>query len=175
MGYSNKLGILAISLLPLALTRSFPVVKNGDDKLKRLHGVELSLALRAEFVGGLGRSPLYILEHEPTPSDPVSIAMNSYELLRLGYVVFNDDLFLYFDDWDVLTMLVPLQRVHYLWNYWVLVFDLISKEEDRRTRSRSGQPRLLQLDDPRLTRPPFWQTSACAIEYGSSQPTGYNK
>ncbi|KAF1792878.1 hypothetical protein GQ600_3991 [Phytophthora cactorum] len=113
----TKLAILGINLLPLLMARPLPIPKRGRQLV--LYGVEKAFALRAKRVGGLGVSPVYLTaiygatsrsssenKMSVTPSSysqaelkkissqqsidaESAVYLNSYELLRLGYVVFG--------------------------------------------------------------------------------------
>ncbi|RLN89828.1 hypothetical protein BBJ28_00017241, partial [Nothophytophthora sp. Chile5] len=146
-----------------------PPTKQPDTGLK---GVERALAIRASNVGGLGCSPVYLfqstdgaIDHggkpgEPKP-EPVKVALNSYELVRLGYVVYGGRFLLTFDAWDVIFNTVPLRRVHHLWNYRVVLFPL--RDQDGYA-AVSEKPVVCRLDDVRLDGISFWSIAAQPVK-----------
>jgi hypothetical protein len=187
--FHAKLAVLAVNLVPLVMARSFPVA--GRESKSNLHGVELALGLKVNHVGGLGRSPVYLRVTEggevtsvrecrspvspqpgstkPTASHPTRY-LNSYELIRLGYIVFGDRYLISFDDWDVLSSMAPLRSCYHLWNQRVCVWTL---QEVTATDNRNGEglrvlqrrdPEMWRLDDKRLQSLPWWQISSRAIQ-----------
>lgn len=98
----------------------------------------------------------------------------SYELVRLGYVVYGGKFVLKFDDWDIISTFAPLRAFFHLWNHRVAVWTLedAAKESENpnksdgehKTRSLCElEPKILRLDDPRLLEVPWWHISACDI------------
>ncbi|RLN98663.1 hypothetical protein BBJ28_00009408 [Nothophytophthora sp. Chile5] len=159
-----KLVLLAVNLLPLAFATYIPPAKQPDTGLK---GVERALAIRASNVGGLGCSPVYLFQSpdggkpgEPKP-EPVKVALNSYELVRLGYVVYGGRFLLTFDAWDVIFNTAPLRRVQHLWNYRVVLFPL--RDQDGYA-AVSEKPVVCRLDDVRLDGIPFWSIAAQPVK-----------
>ncbi|KAI9991649.1 hypothetical protein PInf_016995 [Phytophthora infestans] len=147
-----KLVLVGLNLLPLVFARYIPPVKQPDTELQ---GVERALAIRASNVGGLGCSLVYIYGDEK--SERTKIALNSYELVRLGYVVFGGQFLLTFDAWDVIMNTAPLHQRHHLWNYRVVVFPL--RERDG-FAAVGDKPIVCRLDDARLDSISFWDIAA---------------
>ncbi|RLN69619.1 hypothetical protein BBP00_00000240 [Phytophthora kernoviae] len=148
-----KLLLVGLNLLPLAFATYIPPVQQPDTGLK---GVERALAIRASNVGGLGHSPVYIYG-DKAKGGQMKIALNSYELVRLGYVVFGGQFLLTFDAWDVIMSTAVLHRVHHLWNYRVVLFPLCDKDGCAVVGER---PVVCRLDDARLDGIPFWSIAA---------------
>lgn len=98
------------------------------------------------------------------------VFLNSYELIRLGYLVFGDRYVVTFDEWDLLSSMAPFRDYCHLWNHRVLVWTLDSNSRvDDGTPGglRSLQrvePEMWRLDDTRLQRIPWWRVSSCAIQ-----------
>ncbi|KAG1688530.1 hypothetical protein DVH05_003620 [Phytophthora capsici] len=188
----TKLALLAFNLLPLLVARPLPIIQREH---RVLRGVEKAFALKAKQVGGLGTSPVYLASpYEVVPSEaepkvaPFSLTqaeeiekdpsrksivatptlfLNSYELLRLGYVVFGERYIISFDDWDLLTAMAPLRSFYHLWNQRVCVWVL---EEVAASANTNGlralvgpEPEMWRLDDKRLQNIPFWRISACVM------------
>ncbi|ETK90674.1 hypothetical protein L915_05603 [Phytophthora nicotianae] len=188
----TKLAVLGINLLPLLMARPLPIPKQGKQQV--LSGVEKAFALRAKHVGGLGLSPVYLTALDSatsrsssenkmsvTPSNSQTelkkqqynvvqsaVYLNSYELLRLGYVVFGDRYIISFDDWDFLTAMAPLRSFYHLWNQRVCVWSLEDLEKNTECyglRSLQAlEPEMWRLDDMRLQSIHFWQISSCGIQ-----------
>ncbi|KAG7402251.1 hypothetical protein PHYBOEH_003510 [Phytophthora boehmeriae] len=148
-----KLVLIGLNLLPLAFAKYIPPVQQPDTGLR---GVERALAIRASNVGGLGHSPIYIYE-DKLKGGQTKIAVNSYELVRLGYAVFGGQFLLSFDSWDVIMNTAALHRVHHLWNYRVVLFPLRYKDGYAAVREK---PVVCRLDDARLDDIPFWSIAA---------------
>ncbi|EGZ19207.1 hypothetical protein PHYSODRAFT_494401 [Phytophthora sojae] len=154
---SIKLVLIGLNLLPLVLAPYIPPVKQPDTGLK---GVERALAIRASNVGGLGCSPVYIYGDE-RKGERTKVALNSYELVRLGYVVFGGQFLLTFDAWDVIMNTAALHRVHHLWNYRVVLFPLREREG---YAAVGDKPIVCRLDDARLDPIPFWDIAAQPVK-----------
>lgn len=159
---SIKLVLIGLNLLPLVFAAYIPPAKQPDTGLK---GVERALAIRASNTGGLGCSPVYIYVDDAVDAkqkgEHIKIALNSYELVRLGYVVFGGQFLLTFDAWDVIVNTAALQRVHHLWNYRVVVLPL--REKDGYV-SVGDKPIVCRLDDARLDLIPFWDIAAQPVK-----------
>ncbi|KAG2775267.1 hypothetical protein PC129_g8698 [Phytophthora cactorum] len=153
---SIKLVLVGLNLLPLVFAPYIPPVKQPDTELQ---GVERALAIRASNVGGLGCSPVYIYGDEK--DQRTKIALNSYELVRLGYVVFGGQFLLTSDAWDVIMNTAPLHRRHHLWNYRVVVFPLREKDG---YAAVGDKPIVCRLDDARLDSIPFWDIAAQPVK-----------
>ncbi|KAG7389843.1 hypothetical protein PHYPSEUDO_009356 [Phytophthora pseudosyringae] len=153
---SLKLVLISLNLLPLVFAPYMPPAKQPDSGLK---GVERSLAIRASNGGGLGCSPVYLYGDDALDAkgERTKVALNSYELVRLGYVVFGGQFLLTFDAWDVIMNTAPLHRVHHLWNYRVVLFPLREKDG---YAAVGDKPIVCRLDDARLDPIPFWDIAA---------------
>jgi hypothetical protein len=184
----TKLAVLGINLLPLLMARPFPIQRRGQKQ--HLRGIEGALGLKVSSVGGLGVSPVYLptSRKEILPCSaknsvaPVQIParneaqnanavyLNSYELIRLGYVVFGDRYIISIDDWDLLSSMAPLRSLYHFWNQRVCVWELSDVEaadnsNNRRVRVlKSLQPGMWRLDDARLQRIPWWHISSFALQ-----------
>jgi hypothetical protein len=180
-----KLAVLGVNLLPLLAARSFPVPKRGSKRV--LAGIERAFALKVNRVGGLGLSSVYLspaavnaaartgtTQSSVSPSRPSPTVtrtyLNSFELIRLGYLVFGDRYVVTFDEWDVLSAMAPLRLYYHLWNHRVCVWTLKDvKAADGSVipgwkALRSVEPEMWRLDDKRLLRIPWWHVSSCAIQ-----------
>lgn len=140
-----KLAILGLNILPLLCTRSTAVSEHKLQTLPRL-GIEKALAVQCCNLGGLGRSKIY--EHS-TGDTSVSgrTAITSYEVVRLGYVVYGGRFLISIDHWELLTTLTVLKGVYHLWNHCVALFVLEDKRDGKSIRSFWEMRR---LDDPEL-------------------------
>ncbi|RLN72808.1 hypothetical protein BBJ28_00024532, partial [Nothophytophthora sp. Chile5] len=101
------------------------------------------------------------------------VALTSYELVRLGYVVYGGRYVISLEDWDVVSSMALLRGFQHLWNHRVLVFELqisddpsaasdVSEVDGRVAIARN--PEMMRLDDRRLLKISFWQLSTRAIE-----------
>ncbi|KAG1698054.1 hypothetical protein DVH05_015537 [Phytophthora capsici] len=173
--FGLKLAIIGVNLLPLLLCRSFPRQKSTNT----LSGVEKALALRVNYVGGLGRSltyavidqnrifSSYLASKTPKRENTQEIVLvNSYELIRLGYIVFGDRYLISFDEWELLSSMAPFRDIFHLWNHRVLVWTLRPDDVDGAggRALESVEPQMLRLDDHRLQEVRWWQISACGIQ-----------
>lgn len=186
-----KLVIFGANLLPLLFTHSLPVskVKRADSATS---SAEKALAVCTDNVGGLGRQIFHSAHTLRRRSSRVEamdsrsirlwpsrapsgliipIYLDSYELIRLGYIVYGGKYILRFDDWDVLSSVAVFRSFFHLWNHrvtvWTLRDDSVPENTIEYPRSRvlrALEPEMCRLDDPRLLRVPFWQISACDIE-----------
>jgi hypothetical protein len=188
-----KLVVLGINLLPLLLARSFPVPRKGVRR--NTHGIEQAFALKAAEAGGLGISPVYLCTTSPDEAAPIStrenlvtpfnqhstprksvvaitphrprVYLNSYELVRLGYLLFGDKYVVTFDEWDLLSSMAPFRSYCHLWNHRVVVWTLEDKPEAGVPGFRTlltMEPEMWRLDDQRLQSICWWRVSSCAIQ-----------
>ncbi|RLN86598.1 hypothetical protein BBJ28_00024354 [Nothophytophthora sp. Chile5] len=102
---------------------------------------------------------------------PREIALvNSYELIRLGYLIFGDQYLITFDEWDLLSSMAPFRGFCHFWNHRVLVWTLrdVKVEGDAEIAGgralASTDPQMWRLDDVRLQKIRWWQVSACGIQ-----------
>lgn len=190
--YALKVALIAVNLLPLLLARTLKVDKDIQLADKHSSGVERALAIRICNVGGLGQSlrftkhwfskksprvqasavPMHNANQNPLVL-PIAVPRNtdhhdfldSYELIRLGYVVYGNKYVLKFDDWDIISTFTLLRAFFHLWNYrsavWTLEND--TTQSDYRVL-RNEHTEMCRLDDPRLLAVAFWDISACDIE-----------
>jgi len=98
------------------------------------------------------------------------VLVNSYELTRLGYVVYGDKYLITFDEWDLLSSMAPFRSFCHFWNHRVLVWRLRPEATEGDAEVAGGralectEPQLWRLDDPRLERIRWWQVSACSVQ-----------
>lgn len=119
---------------------------------------EKSLCVRACNVGGLGRSDLY--EWGGSSTGPRS-KLNSYEIVRLGYIVVGNTYLMTWESWIRLAVVSSLSRVNRWRNYRLMVFEVISN--DNRSFSISTHPQLLNLSDPKLLRLKWWDIDSRSL------------
>lgn len=170
--FALKLGVLALSLLPLLLTRPLPARRNIAATLS---GIEKALGVRAGNVAGLGRSEIYQLPNGSPfslirtlecvhPYDyKGSLVLNSYELVRLGCVVYGDRYLITMDDWDRISMLTGVRHFYHLWNHRVVMFDIRPSKRLEGYLEVAEHPHLLRVDAPELQKISVWQISACSL------------
>lgn len=89
------------------------------------------------------------------------LALNSYELVRLGYVVLGGKYLITLDAWDTIWTTVALKRVYYLYNHRVVLFPL---QEHHNLAEVSGKPQMCRLDDERLEGIPCWKIAAQPVK-----------
>jgi hypothetical protein len=145
-----------------------------------------AMALRRENIGGLGLScPNVFALSQAWRADRVGPSaldvspqyhkkgyVESYELVRLGYVVYGGKYLLKFDDWDVISSFALLRSFFHLWNHRVVVWTLEDQEtkqtpdngEPRARTLKSLEPEILRLDDPRLLQVHWWDIDAPDVE-----------
>lgn len=162
-----KLAILLLNVLPLLFSKNMSL-KCKQSISHRCCGIEKALSVRACNVGGIGLSRMY--ESFNTRSggdqDHQIVAMNAYELVRLGFVVVGDRYLMSWDNWIIMTSAAPLQGIYALWNHRILVFRVHRSKgnTDCPTFWVSLQPDLLRVNDPKLQSIRFWDIDARPIE-----------
>ncbi|TYZ58861.1 hypothetical protein PybrP1_000497 [[Pythium] brassicae (nom. inval.)] len=127
--FAVKLAVLALNLLLLVFTRS---TAKSAAKLLSVEPlkIERALAVRGSNLGGLGRSAVYeVDEISAGPRGGSGRALNSYELVRLGYVVYGDRFLVSIDDWEIIVSMGLLKGVYHLWNHRVAVFTLADEQD----------------------------------------------
>ncbi|GAB9476309.1 hypothetical protein Gpo141_00013377 [Globisporangium polare] len=157
-----KLVVIGLNFIPLLLTKSTDALLNGPNgEVIKPIGIEKALAIRACKVGGLGRSLVYdratvsVASAKKTDAINEWSGINSYELVRLGYLVYGDKFLISFDDWESLTLVAPFQRFYYLWNNRVTLFTL--RDAGDGAKAASEKPHMSRLDDPRLQGLRWWK------------------
>jgi hypothetical protein len=98
------------------------------------------------------------------------ILVSSFELIRLGYLVFGDAYVTTFQEYGRICAMAPLRAFFHLWNHRVLVWTL--RPEDGRGDAEiaggraleSTEPQMWRLDDPRLRSIRWWHVSICSIQ-----------
>lgn len=98
-------------------------------------------------------TPLCVQAEEPLnnngPSSIHEVAfVNSYELIRLGYLVFGDKYLITFDEWDVLSSIAPFKSFVHFWNHRVLVWTLRPAEDEGDAEIAGG--RALECVEPEM-------------------------
>ncbi|DAZ93560.1 TPA: hypothetical protein N0F65_009800 [Lagenidium giganteum] len=169
--FAIKLVVLALSLLPLVVSERV-TAGNKKDKTFRLCQAERILAIRACLVGGYGLSRVYdelapvkevgVASREDTKRVPdrLRCSLNSYEVNRLGYLVFGRKYLISFDDWYIVSSMAPLRSVQALWNHRITVFELVECDGSF-TLSKAGE--LCRLDDKRLLAIAFYDVLVCPL------------
>lgn len=177
--FALKLAFLGLSLIPVIIAPTLPTHPNVGVKLT---GIEKALAIRASNVAGLGNSRVYeTLRDGSLVAEPASaralltksatlvyptrgrLALNSYELVRLGYIVYGGKYLLSFEDWDRVSMLSGFRSLYHLWNHRVIVFRLIAPELCASFPQINDHLQLMRVDEPELMRVHIWDIAACAI------------
>lgn len=166
-----KVVVFTVSLLPF-LWSVFCATVDRHSTTEPMSRVENALAIRISNAGGLGAalSPRRIGQVRVDGAGPtlsISDTLSSYEVVRLGYLVFgdvtssNDSYLVTFDDWDFLTLLTPVRRLAHLWNHRVKVYALKMKHG---VTPIATEPEMLHVDDARLQQILWWKVSSRAIE-----------
>lgn len=173
-----KIVLMVVNMLPLLLAKPLPVLE--QHKL-RSPMIEKSMAISHHNVGGLCSSMRRgedwicagkIPRVEPSTriiNGPGAPILSSYELIRLGYVVYGGKFVMKFDDWDIISTSSPCRSFFHLWNHRVIAWTLetAAKSGSGKLQTRRLQfpePEMMRLDDPRLFQVPWWHISACDIE-----------
>lgn len=145
--FALKLVAVAINVLPLFVCWKSTSLKGRISKRNAPCDIEKALAIRAAFVGGLGRSDIY----DQQGSDTTFSTLSSYEIIRLGYVVIGGKYLLSIADWHTLFILSPARYLHQPPNFRVTLFTIVEKQHGARTRvTIDDYPHVCRLNDLRL-------------------------
>ncbi|KAF1325462.1 hypothetical protein FI667_g9178, partial [Globisporangium splendens] len=165
--FALKLVVLALNLLPLALPRRVierhrtePSAASVTTTPCRIEDV---LAFRATWSGGLGRSSamyLSVVEEVHSGHRSASHVLNSYELLRLGYVVLGDAYLIAIAEWFYF-LLVPSMGRGRVSTYPVELFHV---RATRHGYEVAGTMEYCRLSDPKLRDVHFWQLRTVAFK-----------
>lgn len=177
--FTVKLVLVALNVLPLVVCSQNTSRRSLLAKRHAACDVEKALAIRAPFVGGLGRSAIYeapsasgttaLAQHHSdavaaittttnangkrrrSSATPTS-ALSSYELVRIGYVVLGGTHLISIADWHTLFFLAPLRFLRQPPNFRVTLFTLVEHETVGRTTrvTIDDYPHVCRLNDPRL-------------------------
>lgn len=145
-----KLLTLLVNTLPLVFSENMSL----SSKRSRAHtscAIEKNLCVRACNVGGLGHSELYRWGSFNTGR---RLMMNSYELIRLGYIVVGDTYLMTWESWMPLVVVSLSRKVIRRRNMRLLVFQVI--RIDGREFSIGTHPQLINLSDSRLLGIKWW-------------------
>lgn len=139
-----KLLILSLSILSLLLSDDM-TIRSKRSRTHIVSGAEQALNIRVCNVGGIGRS-----------RTPQTSVLGSYELLRLGYVVFGNRYLMTIDDWLVLSTMTHARKFYSLWNHRIMVFQVLKAKSDERLFHVSSYGQLMSIHDPVLNAIPWW-------------------
>lgn len=163
----NVTSLLLLKLMVILLGFFLPLIGFSDkmglhSKQSRATtpcAIEKALAIRACHVGGIGQSSIY--EHLGN----TRVMLNSYELIRLGYIVVGNRYLMTWDNWFVLTTVERMRRVYMLWNHRIIVFRVTESigTNGLRTYTISERPEYKTLTDPDLNSVQWWDIDARPI------------
>ncbi|KAF0711501.1 hypothetical protein As57867_005228, partial [Aphanomyces stellatus] len=128
-----KLAVLALPFLDLVV---FSDRVGPKCKFKPYRGrpcqIEITLAIRVNYSGGLGKSPIYN-----------STGLHGYEFVRLGYLLYGKDNILSFEDYYVAIACYPSALVNETLNQRILVLEKteVAPIEIKQTMFRWSHPR----------------------------------
>lgn len=157
-----KLVVLAINLLPLVVFSKSTSVRGRTAVRVPTLKIERALAVRASNLGGWGMSSIYDEDEEIKDA----FVMNSYELVRVGYIVYGGKYVMTIDEWYLLALLGALRRGRQATTYRIALFTII---EDQKANSKARErhigdhPQLCLLNDPRLLPISSSHIAACAF------------
>lgn len=163
--FTIKLILLAANGLALIFSEDM-TTSSDRSKGHRSCGIETALAVRACNVGGYGRSTLYINLNSRSSTTGTILALNPYELVRLGYVVVSDRYLIALHDWMILVIVGPLCRIFKWRNYRILVFELAQNDDSASCGYAriEKHPQIISVGDPRLLGGNFWDIDGRPIE-----------
>lgn len=141
-----KLALLFSNAIPLIFSESMA----PHSKRSRGHRsceIEKVLSIRACNVGGMGTSSMY--EHCSSKSDTPLEILNSYELVRLGYVVVGDRYLISWEDWGLLLVIGPFRRLIKWRNRRIMVFKMMDCGDRRGCHNAqiSKRPEMVSVAD----------------------------
>lgn len=148
-----KVSLLLLNTLPLFFSQDMSIASKKS-QAHRTCASEKALSVRACNVGGVGRSALYDWGQR-IDGEPV-LMLNSYELVRLGYVVVGGTYVMTWENWVRFAVTSPFRKVFRWRNHRFMVIQLIQTEEYGRAFSISAHPQYLNIQDPRLSCVEWW-------------------
>ncbi|GAB9472989.1 hypothetical protein Gpo141_00010153 [Globisporangium polare] len=149
--FALKLVVVATNVIPLFVRWQSTSVKERISKRNAPCDIEKALAIRAPFVGGLGRSDIYDSSDQQGSEAKGFSTLSSYEIVRLGYVVVGGKYLLSIADWHTLFILSPARYLRQPPNFRVTLFTIIEKQHGAKTRvTIDDYPHVCRLNDPRL-------------------------
>lgn len=156
--YFIKSTILFLTALPMLFSQKMSS-KSGRSKAHASCASESSLCIRACNVGGVGRSGLYELLTGPL------CMLNSYEVVRLGYIVVGNSYLVRWEDWILLAMLAPWRRVFIWRNHRILVFEVakVSDQDSLLLFRISTHAHLVNMSDPKLRSIQWWDIDSRSL------------
>lgn len=154
-----KLVLVSINFLPLLLAKSPVKGRSGTSSNNdvELLGVEKALAIQWWKIGGLGGTR-DDCKASSKPDDSLDgRVISSYELVRLGYLVYGGTFLISFDDWRGLVVAAPFRRFYHLWNNRVTLFRLCNDRDAGDAKLVHERPHMRRLDDPELEELRWWK------------------
>lgn len=156
-----KAFILLLGVVSLLLSKNMAL----QSQLSRTHDscrIENALVIRACNVGGIGKSGngYEMLRGQLTTE------LNSYELIRSGYLVLGDRYLMKMEDWWILSSMKEFKSFYSLWNYRVMVFELseISTEAGGMSLFQvSSRGQLMSIYDSDLISIEWWDIDARSL------------
>lgn len=143
-----KLLILSASIALLLVSDNMSLQSKRSRGLKSCN-FEQALKIRACNVGGIG---LYRAQTANT--------LSSYELIRLGYVVFGSRYLMTVDNWLVLTTVKQLRSIYSLWNHRIMIFQVVRVTKGGDLFQVNSYGQLMSIHDPMLNCIPWWDIDA---------------
>lgn len=156
-----KVIILLSNTLPLLFSEDMST--NGKQSQAHCPCVcEKNLSIRACNIGGVGHSSLYDLERNQGGES--ILVLNSYELVRLGYVVVGDTYLMTWESWIRFALTSPFRNIFRWRNHRFTVIQVIKAGTNDSRFTINTNPQLLNLCDPRLTSIKWWDIDSRALQ-----------
>lgn len=156
-----KLAVLSINLIPFIFSQNMYTQRN-QSRGGRPCKIETTLAIRACNVGGFGTSDIYSVYQD---LNSTSVALNAYELTRLGYVVVGNRFLITWENWIILTTVSRVRSVYSLWNHRITTYTVELANEETGTNSFEigSHGKLLNVNDRVLNSVAWWDVDARAF------------
>lgn len=155
-----RVSILFLNAVPLLFSQDMSL-KSRQSQTHASCESEKSLCIRVCNIGGIGHSSMYEWIRQGTER---RLALNAYEVVRLGYVVVGNTFLMTWENWLILAVIMPFRRV-FLWrNYRFIVFDVAEVSGGAGHLHRiSAHPYLVSMADPRLMSINWWDIDARSL------------
>ncbi|TMW65285.1 hypothetical protein Poli38472_007927 [Pythium oligandrum] len=154
-----KYVLIGLNVLPILLLseRTVTIRKRWTGRGDRR--VESAMALRASNLAGFGRSTIYAFSHNGVPAAEEGApddekhkeppVLTSFELVRVGYIVFGGTYVMSINDWLLLLVLAWTRRMVQPPNFRLVVFT-IQYDAEKNRRWLHVHPHFFRLNDPRI-------------------------
>lgn len=154
-----RVSILFLNAVPLLFSQDMSL-RSRQSQTHASRESEKSLCIRACNIGGIGHSSMYEWNRYGTER---RLALNSYEVSRLGYVVVGNMFLMTWENWLFLAVIMLFRKV-FLWRkHRFMVFDVTEVCGGGQLYRIGARPYLVSMADPRMLTMNWWDIDSRSL------------